>query len=328
MTIKKRRDFNNNEAINLRESNHFIHDKISKKMNSYNNDGITFEEYKVLPKYGEGYINHYCVQDIYITISKYYLNKDLVYSQSYKKNALQINFLLKGEKSIHLIKNKKELFFEARESYMAKINYFDGFVKIFSSKLFEEIKIKLPNSFLINHGFISDNCELKILTDEDLVLPITDEILSILLNLQRKDITGTANKIYLNAKIFELIAIQMESYKNKNKIKTNLDKTLEKLYLIKQVIKSNVSKNFSLQELAEKIAVNSNVLNNEFIRVYGCSVYEFSFLEKMNHAKYMLENTTKMIYLIAEEVGYKNSTHFTVAFKRRFGITPKQCRKG
>lgn len=324
--IKKRRDLENHELIDLRNSNSTINERISIKTNADENDGVTIEQYHLLPKYGKGFINHFNSEDIDITISRYQLHNDLVFSQSSRKEVIQISFLLKGEKIIY-VGSGKEIFFENRESYLADLKSFNGYVRILSGKLFKEVKIRLPLSFLLDHGFMND-CDLKKLTDENLILPITDELFSILENIERKDITGTANRIYLKAKVFELLAIQMENYKNKevNAIKWSDDKTLKKLYLIKQVIKSNLHKNLSLIQLASEAGINGNTLNREFIRVFGCSVHEFSVTEKMNQAKHILENTEKMVYQISEEVGYKNSTHFTAAFKRRFGITPIQYR--
>jgi len=38
----------------------------------------------------------------------------------------------------------------------------------------------------------------------------------------------------------------------------------------------------------------------------------------MDYARYLLENTQKTVYQIAEYVSYKNATHFTAAFKKKF----------
>ena len=73
--------------------------------------------------------------------------------------------------------------------------------------------------------------------------------------------------------------------------------------------------------------MTGHMLNKEFCRVFGYSIHEFTLAEKMNQAKLLLENTDKMIYQIAEEVGYKNATHFTAAFKKQLGVTPKQYKK-
>lgn len=46
----------------------------------------------------------------------------------------------------------------------------------------------------------------------------------------------------------------------------------------------------------------------------------------MTKAKDLLRGTQMPIYQIAEDVGYKNATHFSAAFKKYYGELPKQYR--
>ncbi len=324
---KKRRDFTNVQTIDLNATKGSLTEKIASLSNTSTNNGVRTEHFHLKPTYGKGFITRFRAQEINVIISEYQLFDDLCYRLLPETDVLQISFLLKGEKIIS-ITGEKEIFYENRESYFANIKDFNGYVRILGGKFFKEIKIRLPISFFLDHGFVNDQ-ELKKLGDSKLILPITDELFSILMHLERKDISGTANKIYLKAKVLELMAIQMENYKHieRNPIRTNDEKVLKKLYSVKQTIKSNLHENFSLKQLSNEVGLNSNTLNKEFIRVFGCTVNEFATIEKMNKAKNLLENTQKMVYQVAEEVGYKNATHFTAAFKRKFEMTPNTYRK-
>lgn len=324
--IKKRRDFNNCEKIEIDGDIYSLADKIAIKTNYQTPDNIAVSQYHLLPKYGTGSILNFKTDEIDITISKYKLDADVVYTLPINKEILQISFLLTGEKIIQL-EDDKVLYYENKESYMANIKNFKGSIKILSQKVFKEIKINLEESFLIQQGFLND-FDLKKITDRKLILPITDEIFQILLNLEQKDISSISNKLYLKAKTFELIAIQMEHYKKRENslIPITQDKTLKKLYATKQLIKSNIHVNYKVNDLGDEIGLPGYSLNKEFIRIFGYSINEYSYNEKMKTAKLMLENTNKLVYQIAEEVGYKNATHFTAAFKRKFNSTPKKYR--
>jgi AraC-like DNA-binding protein len=46
----------------------------------------------------------------------------------------------------------------------------------------------------------------------------------------------------------------------------------------------------------------------------------------MELARQLLTRTDQLIYEVSEAVGYKNATHFSAAFKRHSGKTPKQFR--
>ena len=50
--------------------------------------------------------------------------------------------------------------------------------------------------------------------------------------------------------------------------------------------------------------------------------------QRLDRAEMLLREGKHTIAEIAFLVGYGNIGHFSVAFKRRFGITPSQCLKG
>ncbi|ADV50093.1 transcriptional regulator, AraC family [Cellulophaga algicola DSM 14237] len=325
--IKKRRNCNNEEVCDLRLSVKCLRDEIGVEINNYSSKGVSLQQYHLLPKFGDGTINYFISEDIEITLSRFQLHKDLLYKPEIAKEILQICFLITGEKIIY-IDDIQQIFYENRASYMASIDHFSGYSRILGKKQFKEIRIVVPKTFLINHGFINDY-DFKKLTDEKLILPITEELLSILLSIEKKDSVEKANRLYLRAKVFELIALQMELYK-KNEVsptKTNQTKILNILYDVKQFIKTNIHKNITLTDLGDEVGITGPALNKEFIRVFGYSIHDYTTTEKMDQAKLLLENSQKMVYQIAEEVGYKNATHFTAAFKKKTGTTPKQYKK-
>lgn len=320
--IKKRRD----TIIDLTKEKKTIINTISTKTDTSNVDGVIFTKHEIIPKYGTGFIKSFKTNNISLCISKFQLNNDLTFYKSLEEELIQISFLLEGEKII-LNKDYNENIFESGESFMADIEGFEGSIKILSNRPVKEVKINIKKSFLIDHGFIKNTSDLKKMTDKNLILPITDKLLQILIQLEENNLKGLTNKIFLHAKVLEILALKILSYQNNKEVRIGKEKIIKQIYLVKQIIKSNLDKNYSLADLTSKTGINGHEFNKEFIRVNKCSIYEFSISEKMKHAKYLLENTKNMIYSIADEVGYKNSTHFTNAFKRTFHITPLNYRK-
>lgn len=76
--------------------------------------------------------------------------------------------------------------------------------------------------------------------------------------------------------------------------------------------------------MSKEVGMNKTLLNREFLRVFGQTVHEYSINKKIEKAKLLLVNTDLPIYEIAEQIGYKNATHFSAAFKRQEGTTPKK----
>ncbi|MEH2277325.1 MAG: helix-turn-helix transcriptional regulator [Nostoc sp.] len=48
----------------------------------------------------------------------------------------------------------------------------------------------------------------------------------------------------------------------------------------------------------------------------------------MEQAKRWLREGNRTVLQVAIMTGYSNPTHFSVAFKRKFGISPSQCLLG
>lgn len=317
----------NCEVIDLVKLECNFTELISVKTNSVNDEGVTFSEHLILPKYGHGSIINLEFDNIFLSISRFILNDDLVIYNRGNDDFIQLSFLIEGEKIIYLKNLDEDILYENQESYLACIKDHDEHIRISGEKPLKEIKIRFTKHFLTSHGFNSDFL-FKKLSDKNLIIPITNDSFNVLNDLEDKNLKGIARKLFLEAKTLELLAIQIENYKN---IKVNSsigikDKKIKKLYAIKQLVKDNLEKNFSIKELSREVALNENILKKEFKRVFGYSINQFSTNEKMDKAKGLLQSTQLPIYQIAEEVGYKNATHFSAAFKRCFGKTPKKHR--
>ena len=150
-----------------------------------------------------------------------------------------------------------------------------------------------------------------------MTLPIHDNMFSIVDDLQKGYGHGFVKRIYLEAKVIEIIALQMENYKTFNKVGVEgiHQKHLKKLYILKQFLKENLNNNYTIIELASEIGLNEHILKSEFKRIFNCTVSQYFLEQKMKKSKLMLQNLEIPIYEIAESVGYKNATHFTAASK-------------
>ena len=319
---KERRDFSDCKKLDFTSNKYAFEEHIAIKTGSLKDKGVVYKEYQILPKFGVGSIIKIEMESIDITINKFKLEEDFYIYKKDKEDFIQLSFLLEGAKIISLEDVEEDIFYENQESYFVSINSFSGYTRILRGKLFKEIKIKLSNPFLLMHGFTNDII-LKKISDKNIIIPITDELFTILSDLENKNLKGITQELFLKAKVFELLAIQIESYKNFNGNNKQVGKTIKKLYTIKQLIKNNPHKSYSTRQLSIEMTINEHILKKEFKRVFGYSISKFSTIEKMNTAKNLLKNPQLAIYQVAEKIGYKNATHFTVAFKRCFGETPK-----
>ncbi len=83
----------------------------------------------------------------------------------------------------------------------------------------------------------------------------------------------------------------------------------------------------SLEELACRIGTNEKRLGEAFQERYGLTVFGWLREERLRQARRWLLASEMPVGHIAEQLGYASPSHFTRAFRERFGISPRGLRK-
>jgi AraC-like DNA-binding protein len=116
------------------------------------------------------------------------------------------------------------------------------------------------------------------------------------------------------------ILVIEESQFPKNKRKSLVTKA-------KNFMKSHYASLHHQEALARECGVDINYLNIVFFKETGKTLYEYLTGERMEHAKYGLEESTDSISDIAASVGYPNANSFTRAFRHYASQTPGAYRR-
>ncbi|ULC59003.1 AraC family transcriptional regulator [Flaviramulus sp. BrNp1-15] len=324
---KKRRENLNFEKIDLVKKHSTLKSYISQEIKREERCGLLRVEYLVLPEFGKGRIIEFYFEGVVLSINDFVFNQDFIFYNEIEINALFLSFLIRGEMLLQLKNVTNEKPYEDNESIITYIKRFNGTIKIYNNKPFKEIRIKVSSDFLSKYNLKEVN-QLKKMTDKNFILPITHQIFSVLEALETQYGEGLVQRIFLEAKVLEIIALQIENYKSLKTNKSNLinQKPLKKIFELKQFLNENLDKNYSVLELSRQTGLSENIIKSEFKRVFKCTVSQYFLSQKMKNAKQLLKNTELPIYQIAEDVGYKNATHFSAAFKRFYNKTPKAYR--
>ncbi|MDO5478485.1 MAG: helix-turn-helix transcriptional regulator [Clostridia bacterium] len=73
--------------------------------------------------------------------------------------------------------------------------------------------------------------------------------------------------------------------------------------------------------------INKTTLKESFKRVYGTSLASHINLHRMEKAASMLNDKDKSLSEISRAVGFTSQSRFSEAFRKHFGISPKDYRK-
>ena len=90
---------------------------------------------------------------------------------------------------------------------------------------------------------------------------------------------------------------------------------------------ADLSRRVTIEQLADKLGAGVTTLKKSFKGVYGIPIYQYQKDLRLQKAQQLLLDTTLSISAIAAEVGYANTTKFSVAFKKRFGVAPTKFKK-
>jgi AraC-like DNA-binding protein len=91
-------------------------------------------------------------------------------------------------------------------------------------------------------------------------------------------------------------------------------------------VRKNITRRTSTEEIANAMFVSRTHLAAKFKRESGMTLTEFILREKTEEAKRLLKYTDKSLLAIGEYLGFSSHSHFTKAFKRYAGMTPKAYR--
>ncbi|ODS24081.1 hypothetical protein AB835_05520 [Candidatus Endobugula sertula] len=94
-----------------------------------------------------------------------------------------------------------------------------------------------------------------------------------------------------------------------------------------QYLLENISLNYTLTELAHKMATNRNKLTQASKNVLGMGIHRWLVSERMKKAEKLCLTTGLSIQEIGFQVGYNNPNSFSMAFKAFFKQSPRQYRK-
>lgn len=150
------------------------------------------------------------------------------------------------------------------------------------------------------------------------------QVINEIINCNYKD---ELKDLFLLSKSIELLVLQAESYGEQTSnqfIKTSTDR--QKLIEAKELLTNRIDNPPTIVELSKLVNLNEYKLKKGFKELFGTTVFGYIHSIRMSMAKRLLLGTDKTAKEIAYETGYSSPQHFSNAFKKKFGVSPKSVR--
>ncbi len=92
-------------------------------------------------------------------------------------------------------------------------------------------------------------------------------------------------------------------------------------------IQQNYQRELSVDEVANFCKLNRNYFSRRFKELIGSTPQEFLIRQRLTSAAELLRLTDLPIKNIADQCGYTNQLHFSQAFKKYYGLPPREWRR-
>ncbi len=144
-------------------------------------------------------------------------------------------------------------------------------------------------------------------------------------------LSGVALTLFLQAKTLEMLAYQIELF---TRFESRDDNARpheplplgdeKKVRRARELLKEQMADPPNLEELARLCHLNVGKLKKGFRSVFGSTAFGCLHEDRMERAHQLLSTRQMNVSQVAWEVGYTNVGHFSVAFRKAYGESPKK----
>lgn len=142
-------------------------------------------------------------------------------------------------------------------------------------------------------------------------------------------VTGPARRLFMESKALEILAHQLGAFSEGGITGSGeVPKAdFRRLSQAREILASEYADPPSLTQLAHRVGLNEFKLKRGFRCAFGTTVYGYVRSLRMHRARAILESGEGTVTDAAMAVGYSCYGHFSAAFRKQFGILPRDVRK-
>ncbi|EFL52424.1 transcriptional regulator, AraC family [Solidesulfovibrio fructosivorans JJ]] len=152
--------------------------------------------------------------------------------------------------------------------------------------------------------------------------------MSLLLQIIQNKYSDGVQKMFLESRVLELLAWQLneclgadpDENRNKQSLRT---KDVERIQAAKELLVKDFENPPSVAMLAKLVGINEKKLKIGFKQVFGRPVFEYFREYRLERARELLVSGDVTVSEAAYQIGYQSLSHFSRAFRERYGLNPK-----
>ncbi|WP_324171128.1 AraC family transcriptional regulator [Sulfurimonas sp.] len=264
------------------------------------------------------------------------VKKDFIIKNKFEKKMFSFTSFLQGDMLYHNYDFDISKKFETNQLNISALNCENGTSFYKKGSHVKAINIFTSSDFL-KQNILEKNSDSKINTilykletkpyfDFINQSPCSYDTICKLHNISSLNSHNKLQKLFIQSQTYELLYDWLSSIQNIQQSSINQQ---EKAYLAKvqEYIILNLDKEISLKILAKLAATNETKLQQNFKLYFKTTVFKYILECRMIKAKNLLKKGKHSIFEISSFVGYKYQSNFSIAFFKKYGISPKNIIK-
>ena len=159
-------------------------------------------------------------------------------------------------------------------------------------------------------------------------LPLSTQMFEIATRLVDNPYTGTLALLHTEALTLELLCTAVAGFNILANTPSHeySEHDLRCLHAARALLIKQLSPAPTIRQVARAVGLNETSLKRGFRAVFGETLFAFSVRCRMQQALKLLREQRLAVARVAEAVGYSHQTSFATAFRRHFGVCPKDAR--
>ena len=272
---------------------------------------------------------------IILDITRYHLHDRLIVRSPERSHEIEFNFAIAG-KSAHVgkflhnhstVAGQYELF----GSGIAPIEIWESSPTEPFMAVGVHVKPELLQDFLGDCELASTELEHLIKESDryySCIGTTTVAMQTVLHQILHCPYVGITKKIYLESKVWELMALlveeELERHHSKHLTSILKSEDIDRIRNAKEILTQQIDHPPLLLDLARQVGLNDCTLKRGFREVFGTTAFGYLHDYRLEQARLMLLENSFSVSMIAERVGFSSCSSLSRAFRKKYGVTPKQ----
>lgn len=160
-------------------------------------------------------------------------------------------------------------------------------------------------------------------------LPLSAEMFDLASKLVDSPYVGALGLVYIEALVMQLLCVVVGNFGRLAETPSEqyTHREVRCLHAARAIVMNQLAHPPTIRQVARAAGINETTLKRGFKALFGETLFEFSVRCRMQHALTLFREQRLSVAEVSEAVGYRHQTSFATAFRRHFGLRPKDARR-